>query len=93
MPAFLPGPTVSLSATTSSSSISLGTQARTVRVYNAGSVAVFIKFGNTSATAATTDLPIAPGSVEAFDTRKADIVAGSTASGSATVYFTVGEGE
>ena len=93
MAAFFPGPTVSLSVSSSTASVSLGTQARTVRVYNATTVTVFVKFGIDSATATTSDLPVAPGLVECFDARKCVYAAGITASGSGTVYFTVGEGE
>lgn len=66
-----------------------------VRVHNAGSVAVFVVFGASAVGAATTaaGMPIPAGGVEVFS------LAGDqtyhrviTASGTATVYFTVGEG-
>ena len=90
--AFFAGPTVSLACTNSTGSVSLGTQAEAVRIYNSGSVPVFIKFGTDSATATTSGIPIAPGTVEVFEARRANYVAGITASGTATLYFTIGEG-
>ena len=92
MRAFKPGPTVSLSVSGTTASVSLGTQAETVRVFNATSVTVFLVFGTDAATATTAGMPIPAGAVEAFDVRRANFVAGITASGSGTVYFTVAEG-
>jgi hypothetical protein len=64
----------------------------TVRIYNATSVTVFIKFGDSTVTAATTDTPIAPGAVEMFAADGATYVAGITASGTGTLYATPGMG-
>ena len=87
--AFTPGSTVNIAATTSSNSATLAA-GMVVRVYNAGTVPVFIKFG---ATATTSDTPIPPGIVEVFtDPSGATTVAAITASGTATVYFTSGQG-
>lgn len=98
----VPAGTVNLSATTSSSRVQVLTNTiiqntngtHIIRVYNAGSVAVFIEFGNSTVTASTTaDTPIAPGSVESFHVFPYEThVAAITASGSATVYFSPGEG-
>lgn len=100
MSVFAPGGTISLAATTSSGAAKLvNPNAQTVRVYNSGVVPVFIKAGTSSVTAATTDLPVAPGAVEVFDLKAAASgaemthIAGITGSGSATVYFTTGMGE
>lgn len=92
MRAFKPGPTVSLSVSTSSASVALGTQAETVRIHNAASVTVFVVFGTDAATATTSGMPIPAGAVEAFDVRRANFMAGITASGTGTIYATVGEG-
>lgn len=98
----VPAATVNLSATTSSSRVQVLTSAaiqgtngtHVVRIYNAGSVAVFIEFGNSTVTASTTaDMPIAPGSVESFHVFPYEThVAGITASGTATIYATPGHG-
>jgi hypothetical protein len=98
--AFSPGGTVSLSATTSSSRVLLGGLAGKLRVqvrlYNTGSVPVFVSFGTDQAVAAVTDMPLAPGVPEIVTLQDgngaARYLAGITASGSATVYATVGEG-
>ena len=94
MPAFRPSSTVSLSVSNSTASVSLGTQVTgSVVVTNNTTVVVFVKFGIGSATATTSDYPVLPGTKEALTVGKADYAAGITASGSGTVYFTVGEGE
>lgn len=92
---FSPSPTTAtLSATTASSNVALTGVGSSIRVYNAGSVAVFIAWGSSATVAATTGgYPIAPGEIEIIslpgETR---YVAGITASGTATVYLTPGEG-
>ncbi len=63
-----------------------------VRVFNAASVTVFVKFGTSAVTAATTDLPIPPGGVEIFAAGAATYIAGITASGTGTLYATPGFG-
>lgn len=64
-----------------------------VRVYNAGTVPVFIVFGREDAVATTGATPVAPGSTAIFTVPEgATHVAAITASGTATVYFTAGEG-
>lgn len=102
MKAFRPAPdsTVSIAATTASASAAIaGSAGRgefTVRVYNAGSATVFVKFGDTITTATTSNMPIPAGAVEVFSVQDSDgsanYVAAITASGSATVYVTTGEG-
>jgi hypothetical protein len=93
--------TTSASATTSTTAaaqVTLPSPAQPtiqVRVYNGGDVPVFISFGNASMGAATTtaSMPLASKSVEIFtlasDQTHHRVI---TASGSATVYFTAGEG-
>ena len=65
----------------------------TVRVYNSTSVIVFVKFGTSSVTAATTDMPIPPGGVETFQIGPAvTSIAGITSGTSGTLYATTGMG-
>lgn len=92
---FSPIETKTISATTTSSSQTFsatGAAATQVRVYNAGSVTAFIRWSLTSATAVTTDMPIAPGTIELFNKGLNDTVAAITAAGAATLYVTAGEG-
>jgi hypothetical protein len=66
---------------------------RTVRVYNSTNVIVFIAFGTSAVTALVTGLPIPPGAVETFEVPGTFThVAGITAAGGGTVYFTEGVG-
>ncbi len=97
-----PASTVNLSVTSSSSRVQVLTAtsladvsgSSVVRLYNAGSVVVFVAFGDSTVTATTTaNMPIAPGSVEAFRVNPAQThVAGITAAGTATLYATPGAG-
>jgi hypothetical protein len=88
--------TVSLTATTSSSRVALSHSGRPydVRLYNAGSVVVFVEFGDSTVAAATaTGMPIAPGTVEAFSLPpSATHMAGITSSSTAAIYVTLGYG-
>lgn len=96
--AFQPnGSTVNLALSTSTGNVALpgvGNGAN-VRVYNAGTTAGFITFGTASTVTAAlaTSMPIPPGAVEMF-TLPAGItyVAGISASGAPTLYFTTGQG-
>jgi len=100
MTPFLPDKavTVTVSATTSSSRGAItfaGSKATfpQARVYNAGSVAVFVEFGSSTVAATTADMPIAPGAVEVFTLEDGDThMAAITASSSASVYVTAGRG-
>lgn len=90
------GSTVNLSVTTSSASVALtgsGTGAN-VRVYNAGSDTIFLAFGTSGVTAATTTgIPIPSGAIEMYTLPPTFTHAAAiTASGSATAYFTTGQG-
>lgn len=88
------GSTVSLAAGTSTGNVEVqtGPLARHLRLYNSGTVTVFIKFGATSGvTAAVTDYPLPGGAVEIVSAPAAWMAA-ITASGSATIYATPGEG-
>lgn len=90
---FSPNTTGTISATTTSANLAISESATAVRIYNAANVMCFVRFGRGSGTAAvTTDMPIAPGSVEVFKKGRSDYVAAITASGSGTVYITAGDG-
>lgn len=91
--------TATLSATTSSSRVAIPSHgpAGQVRVSNTGTVTVFVKFGDVTVTADTTnDVPIPAGVTESLEfsnpTGGPIYIAGITASGSATVYVTRGSG-
>lgn len=96
--AFQPnGATVNLSVTTSSGNVALtgvGTGAN-VRLYNAGTATVFVAFGTSSAAAATTSagIPIPAGAIEIYTVGPTiTYLAAITASGTATLYATTGQG-
>jgi hypothetical protein len=90
--------TASASATTSSAATALTLPSQVpkrtqVRVYNAGSVTAFILFGTSGVTATTGNMPVPAGAVEVLSVPEGTThVATITASGTATVYFTAGEG-
>jgi hypothetical protein len=89
---FCPGPTVTLSATTTTGRVAFGVGGRNVQVYNAGSSTVFIKFGNETVVATASDMPVPAGAILSFDRGFNTNVAGITSAGTATAYFTVGDG-
>lgn len=89
------GSTVSVAATATTGNVSLGTTAgATVRVYNAGTAAAFINFGtSTVEAAAATSVPVPVGAIEVFAIGPGVThMAAITASGTATVYATPGQG-
>lgn len=88
------GATVSLSATTSSSNANITAGNSALRVVNSGTGVAFIRWGVGTQTAVVTDLPILPSSMEVFGIPiGANNVAAITATGTATVYATPGEGQ
>lgn len=97
---FLPftpiGTTKNLTASSVSSRVALPvfTTSRTVRVYNATGVVVFIEFGTVATDAvAATSMPLGPGATEFLEVGAGvTYVAAITASGGGTVYFTEGKG-
>jgi hypothetical protein len=92
--AFSPGATVSLSVTTTSAAVALSGNGSVVEVQNAGAAPIFIKLGGASVTAAATDYPVLAGTSKLI-TRDADsqtYIAAIAASGSSTLYATIGEG-
>ena len=91
------GDTVNFAATTSSTSVALGVLAPEYRVYNAGTVPVFVTFGSSTVTAVTTgSMPIAGGGSVVIrppaPTSTYIHIAGITGSSSGMVYATPGEG-
>lgn len=93
----LNGATVTLSATTGAPTpTAISPREGSIRVYNAGAVTAFLRsgIGTADATATTSHTPIAAGTVEAFSipTNHTHISA-ITASSTATVYVTVGNGQ
>jgi hypothetical protein len=90
---FRPAATVSLSGSTSTSRVQITgtTGVGCYRLYNAGTVVVFIKEGDGTVNAAVTDTPIAPGAIEVLSFAN-QYIAGITASGTATIYITAGDG-
>jgi hypothetical protein len=94
--AFQPGGnTVTLSVTGTTARVQVqpaGAGQQNVRVYNSGTVAVFLSCGDVAVTAATaTSMPIAPGTVEVIGCGQ-QYVAGISAGTAATVYLTAGSG-
>lgn len=87
--------TVTLAATATTGRAQIQTAAggtQAVRVYNAGTGAVFVACGDVTVVATTAaGLPIAPGSVEVLGCNQTHI-AGITSTGTATVYLTAGTG-
>ena len=90
----VPGATATLSATTTSSSGSIGTLGDRIRVVNAGSAAAFVQIGTTGVTATSSSLCILSGD-EIIIPRGIsgdNLIAAITSSGTATVYATPGYG-
>ncbi len=94
MTPFRPAATANLAATSTSARVQVSATAtpQEYRVYNAGTVVVFVQEGDSAVTTTTTTgVPLAPGAIEIL-TFGGTHVAGITASGTATVYFTPGDG-
>lgn len=91
-------PTVAISATTSSGSATIANfpsfnNSGTILVSNTGSVWVFVAWGSSAPTAsATNGVPIPPNGQRIFSVANVTHVAAITASSTATVYFTPGNG-
>lgn len=91
--------TSSVSATTSTASSALKrvpTGPFSLRLYNAGAVAVFYRLGGSAVTAAATDVPLAAGATEVITVNSTDKdplthIAAITASSTATLYATTGQ--
>lgn len=92
---FTPGGSSTLAATTSSAAVALAaSQGAQVLIYSAGTATTFIKFGDSTVTAAVTDIAIPSGFNRIFTIPPgATHVAGITGASTATVYFTRGDGQ
>lgn len=88
------GNTVSLAVTGTTGRVAVPSDNynNAVRVYNAGTVAVFIACGDVTVTATlAAGMPVAPGSVEVLGCGKG-YIAGIVTTGTATLYLTPGAG-
>jgi hypothetical protein len=91
---FEPMAHTSLSVTTTSAEATgLSDVQHQVRLYNSGSVTMFVRWGSSAQTAVTTDMALAPGAVEVFHKANATRLAAITASGSGTLYISTGIGQ
>lgn len=93
---FTPGGSVTLPATTSSANVALPTlKGNQALIYApAANAAAFIKFGDSTVAAATTDIAIPPGFNRIFTIPSgATHVAAITGASTATLYFTTGDGQ
>lgn len=89
--------TVTLAVTNSSSRVqftSVANKRRSVRVANVGPRPIFVEFGDVTVVATTAaGVPVAPGTSEVFGIPSSVThVAALTASGTATLYTTPGQG-
>lgn len=90
---FAPTGNASLSVTTTSARVALGSADDTTLVQNLGSVSACVNFGNSSVTSVLGSCtPVAPGMAIAFDANTATHVAALTSSGSTTLGVTTGTG-
>lgn len=96
--AFYPEPdtTVSRAYSSATSRVALARAAIncSVRLFNDGAQKVFVRFGtDNTVNAALTDVPLAPGAVEVFKVQgNMTYLAAISASGTGTLYATLGEG-
>lgn len=91
---FTPAGTVTISVSSSNVTTALSKATNAVMISApAGGAVAFIKFGTSSVTAAVTDTPILPGSVQTFSVApQVTHVGAITASSTQTLYATSGEG-
>jgi hypothetical protein len=90
-----PASTQSLSATTTSSSVTFTGESLNdteLYVYNAGTDLVFCRWGVGAQTATTAGLPIPSGTVQIFSRNSATVFACRSSTTTATVYITTGNG-
>jgi len=88
------GATVSLAVTGTTARVAVpsDTYNTAIRLYNAGTVAIFVNCGDVTVVSTTAaGMPVAPGSVEVLGCGKG-YIAGIVASGTATLYLTPGAG-
>lgn len=91
---FTAGPTVSRTVTGSTAQVALGKPTNQVMVTSpSGGAIAFIKFGSDSTvTAAVTDIPILPGTIQIFSIATTQTNVAAIGTSGTTLYFTSGEG-
>lgn len=95
MAAFAPGPTITMTVGTASTSIPIDPQATVLRLMNAGNNAAFVRWGTGPQTATLNDYPLMPTAGLANFVAKpigADTLAGITTGASNVIYVTTGYG-
>lgn len=92
---FTPNSTVSRAVTGASANVALpSTQGNQIMVTSAsGNSIAFIKFGSSSVTAALTDTPILPGTVQVFTVQDSMTTVAAIGTTGTTLYFTSGDGQ
>lgn len=92
---FTPGGTVSRAVTGATANVALSdAQSNQVMVTSAsGNSIAFIKFGASDVTAAVTDTPILPGTVQVFTKQPSMTTVAAIGTAGTTLYFTSGDGE
>ena len=89
---FTPGATTTISVTTTSGTGTLTGEGTAVEIQNAGSVTVFVTFGAVATVAAGYPILAGQSKVVSRNTGQATLAA-ITASSTATLYATVGDGQ
>lgn len=89
---YMPSGNASLAAGVSSSRVVLPSADTAVWVQNLGSATVYLKFGNSSVVATTSDTPLLAGQNALLNSAAATHLAGITASGTASLTITTGTG-
>lgn len=84
--------TTTIAATVASASTTLDRYSDCVRVVNAGTGTAFIRFSTGAETATVTDMPVLPNSTEVFTKGAYTHVSAICGTGTATLYFTNGQG-
>lgn len=84
--------TATIAATIASARVALDPYSNAVRIINKGAEDAFIQFGDENVTATTAKMPITSGATETFTKGSATHMAAVTASGTAILYVTSGEG-
>lgn len=91
--AFTPYSTATLPVTSTSGAATIPKNARVLELQNEGTVTVFVKWAESAAVATTSDYPVLPGQAKTITVGPgAGSVAAITASGTATLYVSAGEG-
>lgn len=93
MEVFAPKVTASITATTTSGAVAINPMVQELELNNTGDVIVFVRWGPASPTAVVTDYPVLPGHCKTIRIRTGNtFLAAITATGSALLYVTSGNG-